>query len=352
MRIPYDSAAKHLLLELGEPLLKYFLGTPDITVLRRLDTEQQRLWTRRGDSTVRMLINGEEAIAHTEVQLHDSREEMQFRMAGYCGYLVATHKLPVYGTVIYLHSRAGRRDPGGYTCQFGDAHHFSVRYKVLRLNDIDGVSVLEAQEPALLPFTPLMQPPAGMDADAWLQTCIRATATAPVPDALQADLMALLGIFGSAEYSQEKIHRFIRRDLVEYSTYLQSLFAEREAALMAEMQQRAADADRNLAEANRRATHAQEQAAQAQEQAAHAQEQAQEQAAHAQEQAAHAEEQGQRYGIIEGLIAILALRFDATVVQALRPTFENVQEVERLKQLLLAARQVPNLEAFLQQLAE
>ena len=107
---------------------------------------------------------------------------------------------------------------------------------------------------------------------------------------------------------------------MEFSTYLQSLFAERETALMAEMQQRAADADRNLAEANRRA--------------------------------AHAQEQGQRYGIIEGLIAILELRFDATAVQALRPVFENIKEVERLKQLLPAAGQAPNLEAFLQQLAE
>ena len=355
MRIPYDSAAKHLLIELGEPLLKYLLETPDIKVLRRLDTEQQRMWARRGDSTMRMLINGEEAIAHTEGQLHDSREEMQFRMAGYCGYLVATYKLPVYCTVIYLHPRAGRRDPGGYTCQFGEAHHFSVRYKVLRLNDIDGVSVLEAQEPALLPFTPLMQPPAGMDADAWLQTCVRATATAPVPAALQADLMALLGIFGSAGYSQEKIHRFIRRDLVEYSTYLQSLFAERETALTEEMnqrateanqrateaEQRAAEADRNIAEANRRATEAEQRAAHAQEQAAHAQ-----------EQAAHAQEQGQRHGIIEGLMALLASRFDPTVVKALRPTFENVTELEHLTQLLRAAGQAPTLEAFLHQLAE
>ena len=107
---------------------------------------------------------------------------------------------------------------------------------------------------------------------------------------------------------------------MEFSTYLQSLFAEWEAALMEEMRQRAAAADRDIAEANRRA--------------------------------AHAQEQWQRYGIIEGLIAILELRFDATAVQALRPTFENIKEVERLKQLLPAADQAPNLEAFLQQLAE
>ena len=278
------------------------------------------MWVRRGDSTMRMLINGEEAIAHTEVQLHDSREEMQFRMAGYCGYLVSTHKLPVYCTVIYLHPRAGRRDPGGYTCQFGDAHHFSMRYKVLRLREVEGESVLAAQEPALLPLTPLMKPPAGMDAEAWLQACVRATAAAPVPVALVADLMALLGVFGNAGYSSEQLSRFIGRDIVEHSTYLQSLFAEREAALLAEMNQRAA-------EANQRAEQAREQAEQA-------------------------HEQGQRHGIIEGLMALLASRFDPAVVQALRPTFENVKELERLKQLLSAAGQAPNLEAFLQQLAE
>ncbi len=96
---------------------------------------------------------------------------------------------------------------------------------------------------------------------------------------------------------------------------------------MAEMNQRAA-------EANQRA------------------EQAREQAEQAHEQAAQAHEQGQRHGIIEGLMALLASRFDPTVVQALRPTFENVKELERLKQLLSAAGQAPNLEAFLQQLAE
>ena len=370
MRIPYDSAAKHLLMELGESLLKYLLETPDIQVLSRLDTEQQRMWVRRGDSTMRMLINGEEAIAHTEVQLHDSREEMQFRMAGYCGYLVSMHKLPVYCTVIYLHPRAGRRDPGGYTCQFGDAHHFSMRYKVLRLREVEGESVLAAQEPALLPLTPLMKPPAGMDAEAWLQACVRATAEAPVPVALVADLMALLGVFGNAGYSSEQLNRFIGRDIVEHSTYLQSLFAEREAALLAEMNQRAAEANQRAEQAREQAEQAREQAEQAHEQAEQAREQAREQAEQAHEQAeqareqareqaeqAHeqaeqAHEQGQRHGIIEGLMALLASRFDPTVVQALRPTFENVKELERLKQLLSAAGQAPNLEAFLQQFAE
>lgn len=325
MRIPYDSAAKHLLIELGEPLMKYLLETSDIQVLSRLDTEQQRMWVQRGDSTMRMLINGEEAIAHTEVQLHDSREEMQFRMAGYCGYLVSTHKLPVYCTVIYLHPRAGRRDPGGYTCQFGDAHHFSMRYKVLRLREVEGESVLAAQEPALLPLTPLMKPPAGMDAEAWLQACVRATAAAPVPVALVADLMSLLGVFGNAGYSSEQLERFIRRDIVEHSTYLQSLFAEREAALREEANQRVAEANQRGAEAI---------------------EQARRQAI------ARGFEQGERRGAIDALMALLASRFNPAAVQALLPTFESVKELERLKQLFPAAVQAPDLEAFLQHLAE
>ena len=332
VRIPYDSAAKHLLIELGEPLMKYLLETSDIQVLSRLDTEQQRMWVQRGDSTMRMLINGEEAIAHTEVQLHDSREEMQFRMAGYCGYLVSTHKLPVYCTVIYLHPRAGRRDPGGYTCQFGDAHHFSMRYKVLRLREVEGESVLAAQEPALLPLTPLMKPPAGMDAEAWLQACVSATEAAPVPVALVADLMALLGVFGNAGYSSEQLNRFIRRDIVEHSTYLQSFFveqesrfAEREAALREEANQRVAEANQRVAEAV---------------------EQARRQAI------ARGFEQGERRGAIDALMALLASRFNPAAVQALLPTFESVQELERLKQLFPAAVQAPDLEAFLQHLAE
>ena len=36
-----------------------------------------------------------------------------------------------------------------------------LRYKVLRLIDIEGETVLETRSPGLLPFTPLMKPPAG-----------------------------------------------------------------------------------------------------------------------------------------------------------------------------------------------
>ena len=121
---------------------------------------------------------------------------------------------------------------------------------------------------------------------------------------------------------------------------------------MAEMNQRTAEANQRAEQAREQAEQAREQAEQAHEQAEQAREQAREQAAQAREQAAQAREQGRRHGIIEGLMALLALRFDPTVVQALRPTFENVKELERLKQLLSAAGQAPNLEAFLQQLAE
>ena len=51
-------------------------------------------------------------------------------------------------------------------------------------------------------------------------------------------------------------------------------------------------------------------------------------------------------------MALLASRFNPAAVQALLPTFENVKELERLKQLLPTALQAPDLEAFLQHLAE
>ena len=49
---------------------------------------------------------------------------------------------------------------------------FSVSVFVIRLADMDGQAVLDAQQTGLLPFTPLMKPPIGVDADEWLHPCI------------------------------------------------------------------------------------------------------------------------------------------------------------------------------------
>lgn len=55
-------------------------------------------------------------------------------------------------------------DPGGYAYKRNGYEHVN-RYKVIQLSKIDGQAILEMQAPGLLPFTPLMKPPAGMDLD-------------------------------------------------------------------------------------------------------------------------------------------------------------------------------------------
>ena len=40
---------------------------------------------------------------------------------------------------------------------------------------IDGQTILEAQTPNLLPLTPLMKPPQGLNPTRWLDECVDAT---------------------------------------------------------------------------------------------------------------------------------------------------------------------------------
>lgn len=61
-------------------------------------------------------------------------------------------------------------------------HHckYKHNYRVVRLIEIEGQSILELQEPGLLPLTPLMKRPSGMSTVQWLEKCVDATAISDV----------------------------------------------------------------------------------------------------------------------------------------------------------------------------
>jgi hypothetical protein len=175
----YDNIGKKLWADHTEDLSRFVLDTDDVEVLADLGTEQQII-ERETDIIKRIRINGHEAILHVELQLRDSTNTpMWARNTQYQGYLVGEHQMPVYSNVIYFHPNAGRNDPGGYTYSWGDYEHTN-RYKVIRLIEIEGQSVLKRQAPGLLPFTPLMQPPAGMGLKRWVQECVDITMAVPV----------------------------------------------------------------------------------------------------------------------------------------------------------------------------
>ena len=181
-----------------------------------LGTEQQII-ERETDIIKRIRINGQEAILHVELQLRDSTDKpMWARNAQYQGYLVGEHQMPIYSNVIYFHPNAGRNDPGGYTYSWGDYEHTN-RYKVIRLIEIDGQAILETQAPGLLPFTPLMKPPAGMPPERWLQECLDATRAVSVDQRTQADLLYGIYLFGGIVHASELLDQLIQERLMQES---------------------------------------------------------------------------------------------------------------------------------------
>ena len=188
-------------------------------MLADLGTEQQII-KRETDIIKQIRINGHEAILHVELQLRDSTDKpMWARNAQYQGYLVGEHQMPVYSNVIYFHPNAGRNDPGGYTYSWDDYEHTN-RYKVIRLIEIDGQAILEMQAPGLLPLTPLMKPPAGMDLEQWMQECVDTTRAVPVDQQTQADLLYGIYLFGGVVYDSELLDRLIPEELMrESKTY-------------------------------------------------------------------------------------------------------------------------------------
>ena len=212
----YDNIGKKLWADHAEELSRFVLDTDDVEVLTDLGTEQQII-ERETDIVKRIHINGHEAILHVELQLRDSTDKpMWARNAQYQGYLVGEHQMQVYSNVIYFHPNAGKNDPGGYTYSWNGYEHTN-RYKVIRLIEIDGQAILERQAPGLLPFTPLMKPPAGMDIERWVKACVDATRTVHVDQKTQADLLYGIYLFGSVVTDAMLFERLIPEELMRES---------------------------------------------------------------------------------------------------------------------------------------
>ena len=293
----YDDAAKYHLLQNANTLLPYLHEAPNLKVLRRLDTQQPTLKTRHADSTWEISVDGEEGISHVEVQTHNSPVPMPFRVAGYQGFLIGEHKKPVYSTVLYLHANAGRNDPGGYGYEWHGKPCYLLTYRVVRLIELDGPSVLELQSPGLMPFTPLMRPPDGMSAERWLKECIEATSSLSVSVVHRHDLLALLSIFGKLGYDESLIMASVKEEMVN-----ESLVFQRYARPAVE------------------------------------------------EARAQALEEGERNATIRTILSFLETRFRTTSVRSLKPLLETIDDMEQLKELAPAAASAENLETFLEAL--
>ena len=213
----YDNMGKSLWRDHAADLSRFVLDEDAVEVPEDLETEPQTVIARQTDITKRVRVGNQKVILHVELQLRESTQKpMWARNAQYQGYLVGKYQMPVYSNVIYFHPRAGRNDPGGYTYSWNGYEHTN-RYKVIRLIEIEGQAILERQAPGILPFTPLMKPPAGMDIEPWVQACVDTTRAVPVDQKTQADLLYGIYLFGSVVIDAMLFERLIPEELMRES---------------------------------------------------------------------------------------------------------------------------------------
>ena len=280
----FDTIAKHLIHTYPHDFARFALHQDDVEVLGVVDTEQPTVEAHRTDSLIRVCINDEEALVHHEFQTTDSKPPMPQRMAGYIGRGIEQHGRPIYSNVIYLRPDAGRTDPGHYL-QERHGYRVLVQYKVIRLSELDGQRILDGGHIGLLPFAPLMQRPAGVDAEAWLRQCVHRAQEVPMDETVKANYLADLAILSGLVYRLETITTIIAEETMYESSVVQ-YFTEKGI------------------------------------------------------------EQGIEQGIRQSIQEVLELRFQPEAARRLAARIGAIDDVQRLKQLHRAAIQVPSLEAF------
>ena len=288
----FDSIAKHLIHTYPADFARFALQQDDIQILGVVDTEQPTAETHRTDSLIRVHVGGEEVLVHHEFQTTDSKPPMPRRMAGYIGRGIEQHNRPIYSNVIYLRPDAGRNDPGHYV-QERRGYRVLVQYKVIRLIEIDGQRILAAGPSGLLPFAPLMQPPAGVDAEGWLRQCVNRAQQVPMDERRKANYLADLAMLSGLVYNLETITTIIEEETM-YESSVAQYFTEKGIKQGIEQ----------------------------------------------------GIEQGGRERTIEALLEVLEIRFGLAASDPLVARIEATDDVPRLKQLHRAAIQVPSLDAF------
>ena len=289
----FDTISKHLIQTYPDDFAGFTLGREDVEVLAVIDTEQFTVEARQTDSLIRVRMDDEEVLVHNEFQTTDSTNPpMPRRMAGYIGRAIEHHGLPIYSSVIYLRPNAGRRDPGFYV-QERSGYEITIRYRVIRLIEIEGQRILSAGHSGLIPFTPLMKSPEGMASDVWLQQCIHTARTRPIARSSRADYLAGMVALSELVYESETISAIIFKegimDLIRESSLFQSL---------------------------------------------------------TQQSREEAREQGREEGLQESILDVLEIRFDLRATDPLSARIAAIDDLQRLKQLHRAAVQVSSLEAF------
>ena len=226
--VSFDSASKRVIQQHPRDFVAFAFNLrgirPDeFTHVELITPELPAVDMRQADVLLKVNLRGTDVLVHFEIQTTDSFDPpMALRMAGYIIRLIEKYRMDVYSHVIYLRPNAGLRDPG-YFAQAIAGQRVLVEYEVIRLAEVEGQAILDAELPGLLPFTPLMRRPADVSADAWLQRCIEAVDSLSVPHKL--DMLSALAVLGSAIYDIATILDMIRRTTMDVAPIVEYLGA-------------------------------------------------------------------------------------------------------------------------------
>ena len=305
----YDIAAKHAAQEFPKDMLHLILGTADFEIMEHLDIELPAVEVRRMDSLTKIRLEGKPTLIHREYQLQDSYPiSIARRIAGYRGQCYQQTELPILSYVIYFRPPAGRRDPGGFFQNVNiPGQRFISEYEVIRLYELEGEPLLAARPPGLMPFLPLMQPPAGVDNVTWLQQCVETTRQLPLDTATIDNLLMSLGIFGNLAYDQETVCTIISEEDMRQSSIFQRLM------------------EQPLEEARQKAL---------------------------QEGIQKGRALGVRENALDNLLEVLDARFHEQDVVLYTPIFEAITDVQLLRQLHHTALRVPTFDDVMQTLKD
>ena len=288
-RRQYDTVSKTLIQQNPKDWVVFSLGIPDVEVVRVLETQQPTVKSNQVDSFIHVNIGGKEGIVHLEMQTHDSREvPMPYRIAGYAGRGIEAFQLPIYSHVIYLHPRAGRTDLGEYVQEI-TGYEIRIRYKVIRLCELEGSPFLEAGVKGLIPFTPLMKPPPGIKGEEWLRRCVEVADIVEQDSVSKADYLTDLAILGGLIFAYSTVREIIMEAIMQESSVIQHFLQQ--------------GIEQGI-------------------------------------------EQGARQMSIESTLTILAERFPDADITTVKPILEAIEDLDRLKQLNLTASIAESFLAF------
>ena len=199
--------------------LCFKFGNGNVRVLEVVTPEQPTVAMHQADILIKALSEGIEVLVHFEFQTTDSFDtEMPLRMAGYIIRAIETYRLPVYSNVIYLRPDSGRNDPGKFV-QDLEHHRISIEYQVFRLIEIDGQQILDLKPVGLVPFTPLMKRPTGMNSDQWFRQCVQTADSIDVAN--KPEYLASLVILGDLVYDSQTMIDIISEETMHQSSVVE-----------------------------------------------------------------------------------------------------------------------------------